>query len=360
MLAYAKQEYSTSLIVLRETLAGFTKHNILGLSASLSFYALFALIPLMLMMFFLLSHLIFSSSYALVKLAILSGNLVPEFSNKIMLEVYSASKTKATLGFIELLLLIWTITPLASAMRASFFIISSKREQPSFFKRKFKDVLSVLGILMLFFLFTSAGFAIENAVRFLSDHLPESQINLIGGLITLLLTSFLISIFYILFFPMRIAIKNIVIGAFFTSLLWLLMRFAFGLFLSLDQNYGAVFGSMKNMFISISWLYFYFAAFLLGSELIASLSKKDVFLLKSLFDNLPNNANYIDTLMQRYGMELKQGHSVYNVGNYEGNLYYVVEGQINLLVDNKVIREVLVGEYFGVMEVLTKNTSLTE
>ena len=51
--AYEKQEYATPLFVFRETLAGFARHNSFGLSASLSFYALFALIPLVLLMFFL-------------------------------------------------------------------------------------------------------------------------------------------------------------------------------------------------------------------------------------------------------------------------------------------------------------------
>jgi hypothetical protein len=51
--AYAKQEYATPLFVLRETIAGFLRHNVFGMSASLSFYALFALIPLILLIFFL-------------------------------------------------------------------------------------------------------------------------------------------------------------------------------------------------------------------------------------------------------------------------------------------------------------------
>lgn len=50
--AYSNHEYATPLFVLRETLAGFTRHNILSLSASLSFYALFALIPLILLISF--------------------------------------------------------------------------------------------------------------------------------------------------------------------------------------------------------------------------------------------------------------------------------------------------------------------
>ncbi|MDP3087443.1 MAG: cyclic nucleotide-binding protein, partial [Methylotenera sp.] len=43
--AYAKQRYNTPLFVMHEMLNAFQRHNVLGLSASLSFYAMFALIP---------------------------------------------------------------------------------------------------------------------------------------------------------------------------------------------------------------------------------------------------------------------------------------------------------------------------
>jgi len=134
LIAYSKKEYDTLLFVFRETLAGFSRHNILGLSASLSFYALFALIPLVLLIFYLLSHLVFSSDYAIVKLAILTSNIVPDFSGKIMTEVYKASSSKAAWGALGLFILLWAITPLARAMRSSFYNISSIVEAPSFFK----------------------------------------------------------------------------------------------------------------------------------------------------------------------------------------------------------------------------------
>ena len=352
--AYAKQEYATPLLVLRETWAGFVRHNVMSLSASLSFYALFALIPLMLLMFFLLSHLIVSSDYAIVKLAIITGNIMPEFSSKIMVEVYGASQAKAALGVIGIIVLLWTITPLASAMRSSFYTISSMVEMPSFIKRKFKDALSVLGILLLFFIFTSAGFIIEKTVRFLASHLSTPQLNVVGSIITLLVTSLLIGIFYKIFLPMRVAFVHIVAGALLTAILWLLMRPAFGLFLSLNQNYGAVFGSMKNMFVSITWLYLNFAVFLLGSELIVTLRKKDVLLLRGLFDDAPNKANYIEALMQRYGVILHQGEYVFERGNTERNLYYLVEGQVNLTNAGKILRALEADDYFGEMAILTQ------
>lgn len=360
LAAYASHEYATPLFVLRETLGGFTRHNILSLSASLSFYALFALIPLILLIFFLLSHLVFSSDFAIVKLAILTGNLVPEFSNKIMVEVYSATQTKAAWGALGLFVLLWTITPLAANMRSAFYTIASMVEAPSYFRRKFKDVLSVLGILMLFFLFTFAGFIIEKIIRFLANHLPILEINLVGSASTLLLTTLLIAIFYKIFFPMRVAFTHLFLGACLTALLWLLMRPAFGLFLSLNQNYGAIFGSMKAMFVSITWLYLNFAVFLLGSELIATLRKKDVLLLKGLFDDLPNKANYIDTLMRRYGKTLHKDDIIFERGNTDRHLYFVVEGTIHLMQNGSMLRELNAGDYFGEMAMLSEKPTTAD
>lgn len=353
LIAYSKKEYVTLLFIFRETLAGFGRHNVLGLSASLSFYALFALIPMVLLIFYLLSHLVFSSDYAIVKLAILTSNIMPDFSSKIMTEVYNASTTKAAWGAVGLFVLFWTITPLARAMRTSFYHISSVTEKPSFFKSKIADIVSVLGILLLFFAFTAAGYVVEGIVGFLADHLPKRTLSFIGDTITLTITTLLIALFYKMFFPMRVIMRHILMGALLTAILWLLMRPAFALFFSLNPSYGAVFGSMKNMFVSITWLYVNFAVFLLGSVLIATLRKQDALLLKGLFDDASDKSNYIEALMQRYGITSKAGDYVFSVGNTERNLYYLVTGEVNLTVDDTVLRTITAGNYFGETASLT-------
>jgi len=359
LVAYSKKEYATLLFVFREMLTGFAKHNVLGLSASLSFYALFALIPLILLIFYLLSHLVFSSDYAIVKLAILTSNIVPDFSGNIMSEVYKASNSKAAWGALGLFLLLWTITPLARAMRSSFYNISSMAEKPSFFKNKLTDIISVLGILMLFFAFTAAGFVVEEIVKFLATHLPENLLSFVGGSITLAITTSLIALFYKMFFPMRVATRHIFIGALLTAILWVLMRPAFGLFLSLNQNFGAVFGSMKNMFVSITWLYVNFAVFLLGSVLIATLRKQDALLLKGLFDNVPDKHNYIEALMLRYGITLHQDEHVFEIGNSDRSLYYLVSGEVHLTNTHTTIRKIFAGNYFGETASLTEQPTTT-
>lgn len=364
--AYEKQRYSTPLFVLLEVLGAFRRHNVLGLSASLSFYAMFALIPLMLLLFFLLSHLVFSSDYAIVKLAIITGNLTPKFSSAIMTEVYNTAQQKAAWGAAGLFVLLWTVTPLASAMRASFYTIATIVETPSFVRRKLKDLVAVIGMLVLFFLFTFAGLMLEKVITFLGANQRLFQYDVVAMLASLTLTTLLIAAFYFVFFPVKLQIKHVLIGALFTAVLWLLMRPAFTLFLSLNASYGSVFGSMKNLFISITWLYFNFSVFLLGTELIATLRKKDVLILKGLFADSTQDSqtklqsHYIEKLMQRYGRSFQQGERIFQHGDLTRNLHYLVNGQVQLLKNSLVIRTIEPGEYFGELALLSNMPSSTD
>jgi membrane protein len=355
----AQHRYNTPLFVLREALSAFRLHNGLSLSAALSFYAMFALIPMALLMFFTLSHLVISSDYAIVKLAILTSNLVPKFSSRIMVEVYNVSHHKAVWGVFGMLALFWAVTPLAAALRSAFYIIASMVETPSYIKRKIEDVFAVLGILLVFLLFTFSGLMVEKIISFIEP--TASYSSLIESVGSLLFTTLLISAFYHVFFPGRIAFRNILIGSIITALMWLGMRPAFGLFLSLDQSYGAMFGGMKNMFISIGWLYYTFAVFLVGTEFIGTLHKKDVLLLRGLFGDMPEDKfHYLHELMARFGQEYKQNDYVFHQGDIGYDIYYLVSGNIKLISNDRVIRELGAGDYFGEMSLLTATPRIAD
>lgn len=350
--AYQKHHYSTPLFVLRETLNAFRLHNGFSISASLSFYAMFALIPMALLIFFMLSHLIVSSDYAIVKLAILTSNLVPQLSSRIMLEVYNVSAHQAVWGIFGILALLWVVTPLASALRSAFYTIATMLETPSFIRRKIKDVLAVAGILLMFFLFTFGGLVQERIVAFLEPY--ASYVTLINSMSSLLLTTLMIAVFYRIFFPVRVVFRHILLGSLITALLWLAMRPVFGFFISMNESYGAVFGSMKNMFISIAWLYYTFAIFLFGTELIAILRKKDVLLLRGLFTGLPRHkAIYLKELMNRHGKSLSRGSYIYRRGAAGHALYYLVSGEVELQHEGQAVRKLQHGEYFGEIGLLT-------
>lgn len=95
--------------------------------------------------------------------------------------------------------------------------------------------------------------------------------------------------------------------------------------------------------------------FLLGSVFIATLRKQDVLLLKGLFDEASDKRNYIEALMQRYGITLQANDCVFSIGNTERNLYYLVSGTVDLTIDHTVLRTIRPGQYFGETAILTQH-----
>lgn len=356
---YARHRYSTPLFVLRETLNAFQLHNGFSISASLSFYAMFALIPMALLMFFLLSHLVISSNYAIVKLAILTSNLVPKFSHRIMIEVYNVSRHQAVWGAFGIFALFWLATPLAGALRSAFYTIATMVEAPSFVRRKIKDGFAVIGILLMFFVFTFCGLMLEKVIAFIDP--SSAHASLINTASSILFSTLLIAAFYRMFFPARVAFHHILAGSLITATLWIAMRPAFGLFLSFNQSYGTIFGGMKNMFISIAWLYYSFAVFLLGTELIATLRKKHVLLLRGLFADMPRDkAHYLRELMKRYGRVFHRDEYIFRQGQGGRDFYYIVSGSIQLFCDGRLLRELEPGDYFGEMAMLTHTPRIAD
>jgi len=356
-VAYAKAKlerhrYSTPLFVFRETLAGFRQHNGFDISAALSFYALFALIPLVLLIFFLMSHLVVSSSYATTKLAMLTSYVVPKFSHRIMIEVYNVAQHKAVWGLFGMLALLSATTPLASALRSSFHTITAIAEPPSFIRNKLKELFVVLGILLLFFLFSLSGIMVEKLLAFF--HLNNIFSNVVNTLASLVISTLLMAVFYHAFLPGNIAFRHVLAGSFLTAILWLAMRPALGLFLFLNQSYGLIFGGLKNMFLSIGWLYYGVVVFLLGTELIATLHQKDVLLLKDLFHGLPHDrAAYLRVLAAHFGRNYGRGEYLFHEEDRGHDFYYVVSGTIAITRKGTVLRELGQNEYFGEMAFLT-------
>lgn len=353
----ARHRHNTPWFVVRETFSAFRRHNSLSISASLAFYALFALIPMALLMLFLLSHLVFSFDAAIVQLAILTSNLVPKFSQAIMLEVYNISTHRAAWGILGIIALLWAVVPLARALRAAFYTISSLSEAASFFRRSLMDILAVLGILLLLFVFSVSGMMLEKLLSYLRPDFVSA--GLLSNLSSLLTLTLILTAFYRLFFPARTPWHQTFMGALLTASLWLLMRPAFELFLLVNQSYGAVFGGMKNMFVSIGWLYYSFAVFLLGTELIATLRRKDVLLLRNLFRSPTHAPGYLDKLMRHFGRRLGRDALVFREGEEAHEMFFLVSGSVAIQHQGKLVREVAAGDYFGEMAVLAETRRTT-
>ncbi|HEY7985552.1 MAG TPA: YhjD/YihY/BrkB family envelope integrity protein [Methylophilaceae bacterium] len=350
--AIDRHRYSTPLFVLRQALSAFNRHNGFGIAASLSFYAMFAMIPMALLIFFLLSHFAVSSSYAIAKLTVLVSHLVPKYSHRIMIEVYNISRQKAIWGVFGMFGLLWVSKPLAGALQNAFFTIAGEVEQRSFLRRNVEDVFGVLGILLLFFLFSFSGLMLEKVIGDFT-HLPWFAVGL-NWLGSLLVSAVLMTLLSRTFYPGKVYWKHLFLGSFITVAIWSAMRPAFGLFMAINHSYSTVFGGMKSLFLSIGWLYSCFAVLLLGIEIIAALNKRQVLMLKGLFTGAPTDTeHYYEKLMMQFGRVYQKGNAIFRSGETERDMFYVLSGKVVVQKAGRVIRTPEAGTYFGEMSFLT-------
>ena len=131
--------------------------------------------------------------------------------------------------------------------------------------------------------------------------------------------------------------------------------------LSLNHTYGAIFGGMKNVFISLAWLYYTFAIFLLGTELISTLKKRDVLLLRGLFnESVRKDPNFVSKVMSRHGCIYRKDDVVFNIGDEGRDLYYIAAGEIKLAYENRLIRQLSAGDFFGEMAILGDSVRIAD
>jgi membrane protein len=356
---YQKKDESLPIFMAKETFAGCKRHNVFGLTASLSFFSLFALIPMILLIFFFLSHWLVNSEFALGRLALLTSDLLPQISKKIMLEVYKVSSHTKAWGILGTLILLWAATPLTSSLRASLLIISATEEDPSFLKSKIRDIVAIIGILLLFFFFTLSGMVFQKAAIFFGEYLSFVNSQMIYFVSSFSFVVLSLALFNRFFFPIKVNLNHIILGSLLTAFLWLVLRSTFDIFLSLSQSYGTFFGGMRNLFISLIWLYLNIASYLLGVELMATLHKKDMLLLKKLFDDsIPLSSSFIHYLALRYGKIYQKNEIIFEQGNRAHNVYYIVKGSVDLAQDGRVIRSLKAHEYFGEMAVLNETPTI--
>ena len=344
-----------SYFIIKEVLSVCHRHNFLAFNASISFFTLFALIPLVLLIFFFLSQWFASSSFALSHLTNLTSHLLPELNERIMNEVYKVSSSKASWGALWIMILFLAATPLTASLRAGFANILGLPNKNTFFKNKIKDIFAVLTIMLLFFIYIFVDIFLLQASSIFAEHVPIVKKIYFSSVTSLILLISVVMIFFNLYFPIKIKKKYLIMGAMLTSLSWYFLSYFFDFFINASAFYGTFFGGMRGLFISLIWLYLNTASLLIGAELIAALHKKEILLLKQLFIiKYIHRHPIINDLMQLFGQRYKKNKVIFNEGDNDQRLFFIIEGEISIAKKGRQIETISAGSYFGELSLLNK------
>lgn len=335
-------------VVLIEAATSFSRNNNLRSASSMAFTTMLALIPALFLLTSLLGTAIGSSENALLKTRALAEQLIPRFSEVVIKEVGQIANFGTTLSLANLLLLLWSITPLVSSIRSAIETIFKVPATHSFVARKALDIIIVVTLVTAFSVVAAAGVVLNVFVRIGKATLVSSLAATAASVAAIVIVVFLVLLMYLVFMP-RVRWPHLLAGSATTAALWLVMRPAFSLFLTYNPGFGLAFGSFKSLFIVIIWIYYSQAVFLFGAEVTAAMSRRDSIMIRRLMEGkrmVPAGGR------SRFVTSLEKGRTIFAEGDSGSEMYFVLKGSVSIRKDDREIAVIPAGKHFGEMSFL--------
>ncbi len=339
-------------LIFRESLKSFTRNNGLETAATLAFFGFFSLIPLLIIIVYLLSNIILSSQVAMKGIESLIGQIFPAYHKVLLKEIYAVAKQR-TWGILSFLALFWSVTPLASSLRFALLrVFKVERDQP-FWKNKLINAFAVFIVLALFIGVILGEIVYTSMTAPYTRH-PGPWIQVLNFLAAPILATLVIAMFYLIFCPVPLKAANLLAGSFITASLWLAAKPVFLLFLKFNPDYGLTFGSLKAIFILIIWVYYQFVVILFGTEIMANIRRREALLLSGLLQESAPPRKGPRKIMDRFAASYGRGEVVCGEGEPGAEMFYILEGAVEIRRRGKTLRVLKAGEYFGEMAMLLR------
>ncbi len=260
--------------VTKEAGAGFSKHNVLKLSASLCFYTMFSLGPMMLLIVYI-SGLFWGQKAIEGRVyGQISGVIGDKPAEQIQELIRNASVTSTNfMAVIGIVTLIFAATTAFNEMHNSINTIWNLRvKKGRGFRRMLMSrlvaFLLISGMALLLFTFLLASSLLEGFMQSLREMFPHFSVTLfyILDILFLLLTvALLFAIIYKVLPDAHIKWKDVIAGAVFASILFLVGKFGFSFYIK-NSNMGSSFGSAGSFVVLLMWIYYSATMLYFGAE----------------------------------------------------------------------------------------------
>jgi len=209
---------SVAWLLFRESLRSFSANRNLGSAAGLAYYGFLSLMPLLLLAIFALGRVIRSSEDAFAGMAGLLTQMFPAFSQAILQDLMYLAQQRAW-GVLSIVLLLWSITPFAGAIRGAVAYIFKTERKLHFVLAKLLDLAAVIALLVLFVSLV-AGRVYYNMQT--GAWLDPTVIwdDVLAQALGVLLTVLVLAFFFFVFAPVRLPWTHLGAGAIVTTLLF--------------------------------------------------------------------------------------------------------------------------------------------
>ncbi len=268
MPAQASNPLRRFAVIFRDALLNFARHECALRAASLAYFAMFSVFPLLLFIIFLGSNVLHSPEVRQA-LTVYLEQALPVGSQNIRLVIDQTLRSRGSIGLLGGLTLFWGASSMFGVLESALNVIwgSSPR---GYLRRRLISAITVLSLSALFI----AALSIGPLVSWLwdgSDLLWKRWLNI--GL-SLSLTTIICFLLYRVFPNRPVPWRPALIGAAVVGVLGEGAKFLFGNYLRFAfDNYGYTYGSLAWLVALALWAYFIGVILFFGAEVGAAIVK---------------------------------------------------------------------------------------
>lgn len=252
------------------------RDDVFALSSQLAYYLMLSFFPFILFLITLVGFSRLSSTEVLNGLNALLPQSIVDLTTSTITEVFDNQYT-GLLG-VSVLLMIWTSS---SAFRAIIKGVNKAynfKDNRSFIKRA---IISMLGILALALIILLSLFMLvfgDVISGYIRDVVPFYKAllflwNMFRYAFIFVVMIFIFVTIYCISPARRLKIKEVIPGAIFSTIGWVIVSFGFSFYINNFNNYSRFYGGLGAVFILMTWLFLISMIFILGVEINCVLSQ---------------------------------------------------------------------------------------
>jgi membrane protein len=254
--------------------AGFAKHKVLKLSASLCFYTMFSIGPMLLVIMYI-SGLFWGQKategtvYSQIK-----GVIGEQPAEQVQELIKNASITSSSfMAVVSIIILVFAATTALNEMHDSINTIWNLRVKKGrgfmqMLKSRLMAFFLISGIGLLLFIILLVSGLFEGFMHKIRETFPQFSVTLfylLDILFLLITVALLFVMIYKILPDAHIKWKDVIAGAIFASLLFMIGKFGFSIYIK-NSNLGNSFGSAGSFVILLMWIYYSATMLYFGAE----------------------------------------------------------------------------------------------
>lgn len=260
-----KNFFKTAFSILKDTLSTFMDNRGLKLSASLAYYTLFSMAPLLLLVISLAGAFFGRKAIegsVFTELSALVGAQAAEQIQQVIqnMELSGSTTLSLVIGAVSLVI---GATTVFGDMQDSVNKIWSVKAKPEkgwlkLIKTRLLSGSIIIGLGFLLIVTLIVNGAISAFDYILKEWLPDLSVILLAGItaaINFFVLSILFGVIYKVLPDARIKWKDVRAGAFFTAGLFMLGRYGIGLYID-KADVGSAYGAAGSLIIILIWVYY--------------------------------------------------------------------------------------------------------